>query len=58
MNPMHLDSRYGPTVLLDSSLPREEAAPAASGTVGAAPGDIPAWADIEWDTRAERYADV
>ncbi len=53
MNPTHLDSRYG----ADSSLLREEAAPAASGTAGAAP-DVPTWADIEWDTRAERAADV
>jgi len=37
-----------------SSLIREEAAPAASGTAGAAPDDVPAWADIEWDTRARR----
>lgn len=53
MNPMHLDSRYG----ADSSLVREEAAPAASGTAGDAPDDVPAWADIEWDTRAGRAAD-
>ena len=61
MNPTHLDSRYGATLLdaVDSSLLREEAAPAASETAGAAPetaAEVAAW--IEWDTRAERWADV
>lgn len=60
MNPTYLDSRYG-ALLLDvpagSSLLREEAAPAASGTAGAAPesAEMAAW--IEWDTRARRGAD-